>query len=887
MPPTTSPAVIKASPLVNEGGLVHRSRARGLLNADNLPALQNLLKRQPHAYVEEFSSQWNHYQSLRSIFASELDAPNLAIASTGVRINKDQANKFVSLISFVTQLAPSYPEITKQLPFHLSDLLLNHHAALSPDIRASCLRSLILLRNRDVITSEQLLHTLFPLLSVTTSAAVRTSVQATILQDIKNANAKSKNHRLNRVVQGLLFGIVQKAIDASSGSSALPPPRKGQSAGKTEALWAVRLAANLWKKQIWTDSKTVSLLALACFHPHPRVQSSAVRFFLGDLHSAEDDAEASDSDDQGPDVDAMLHARKVKKKTRSGDKKMRAAAAMSKKKKKAKAENAIDGNGKDTGNFAALYLLNDPQNFGEKLFDNLSRGDREKRHTIDIKIRLMQLLSRVMGAHKLCVLSFYSYVVKYLAPHQQHITHILVSLAQSVHDQTPPDVIIPVVRKLSDAFVHPGVSSEVVAAGINSIREICRRQPWAMEDTLLEDLISYRRSKDKGVCAASRGLLALYREVNPALLKKKERGKMGSLAVQQGQTATPFGVDQQEVHGIQGIHLLEKHLEQEEKRKAVGETTADDQADAEDKGWEGWEEESDGHDGSDDESEDGWINVSSDDEDGVLRLSDSDSDDDDETRKHKRTVKERLILAREKRHKLRVKAQRKAERKVRRDAGEADVVTSDSESDQDEKDQDADAIDEDGSDADDNDDAKSTISGVAAGSSEITKQLAQEEQHISTLATTKILTPADFAKLTELRIAAAEEAIAQGGLAGNRAKRQLEELKSLKRTTSFAAGSGFLDEGDILGPRKKAKATYEDRMASIEKGREDREKYGSKKGKKNKEKESSSTNREKQKTKNFQMIQRSWSVRSKKNASLREKSRKLRKHIDNAKKRIK
>ncbi|CDS00063.1 hypothetical protein [Sporisorium scitamineum] len=841
MPPTTSPAVVKASPLINEGGLIHRSRARGLLNADNLPALQNLLKRQPEAYVEEFSAQWNHYQSLRSIFASDLDAGNLGVgvASAGIRINRDQASKFVSLISFVTQLAPSYPEITRDLPNHLSDLLLNHHSALSPDIRASCLRSLILLRNRDVITSEELLQTLFPLLSVTTSAAVRTSVQATILQDIKNANAKSKNHRLNRVVQGLLFGIVQKGIDASSGASALPPPRKRQSAGKTEALWAVRLAANLWKKQIWTDSKTVSLLALACFHPHPRVQSSAVRFFLGDLHSAEDDAEESGSDDEGPDIDALMHVRKVNKKTRSGDKKMRAAAAVAKKKRKAKAENALEGVGKDAGNFAALYLLNDPQNFGEKLFDNLSRGDREKRHTIEIKIRLMQLLSRVMGAHKLCVLSFYSYVVKYLAPHQQHITHILVSLAQSVHDQTPPDVITPVVRKLSDAFVHPGVSSEVVAAGINSIREICRRQPWAMEETLLEDLISYRKSKDKGVCAASRGLLALYREVNPAMLKKKERGKMGSLAVQEGRAAAPFGVDQEEVHGIQGIDLLEKHLEEEEKRKAAGEGEDDDE-DAEDKGWEGWEEESDG-DNSDDESEDGWINVSSDDEDGVLRLSDSDSDDDDdETRKRKRTVKERLIAARERRQKKRAKLQRKAERQARRDAGEADVATSESESENEEAD-----MDEDKSDVEDE--------PVATGSSEIKKQLAAEEQHISKLATTKILTPADFAKLTELRIAAAEEAIAQGGLAGNRAKRQLEELKSLKRTT--AAASNFLDEGDILGPRKKAKATYEDRMASIEKGREDREK--------------------------------SWSVRSKKNASLREKSRRLRKHVETSKKRLK
>jgi hypothetical protein len=44
-----------------------------------------------------------------------------------------------------------------------------------------------------------------------------------------------------------------------------------------------------------------------------------------------------------------------------------------------------------------------------------------------------------------------------------------------------------------------------------------------MEEDLLSDLIEYRKSKDKGVVTASRGLLQLFREVNPGLLKKRER----------------------------------------------------------------------------------------------------------------------------------------------------------------------------------------------------------------------------------------------------------------------------------------------------------------------------------------------------------------------------
>ncbi len=154
------------------------------------------------------------------------------------------------------------------------------------------------------------------------------------------------------------------------------------------------------------------------------------------------------------------------------------------------------------------------------------------------------------------------------------------------------------------------------------------------------------------------------------------------------------------------------------------------------------------------------------------------------------------------------------------------------------------------------------------------------------------MTPADFAKLNELRLAAAE-ASAKAGNAG--AKKQLKHLKeaaSSSKKRSIAAsgeegGGGFLDEGDILGPRKKAKQDYEERMASIAEGRKDREKFGSKKGKRNKANPSSTTNEQKKKTKNFQMMQKSHAVRRKNKASLYEKSKKLRKHIDKSKKRMK
>jgi len=72
------------------------------------------------------------------------------------------------------------------------------------------------------------------------------------------------------------------------------------------------------------------------------------------------------------------------------------------------------------------------------------------------------------------------------------------------------------------------------------------------EDDLLGDLIAYRKSRDKGVMVAARGLLQLYREVNPGLLKRRERGKTASIGMSQGNHPTPFGYVEKPVVDIEG-----------------------------------------------------------------------------------------------------------------------------------------------------------------------------------------------------------------------------------------------------------------------------------------------------------------------------------------------
>lgn len=102
---------------------------------------------------------------------------------------------------------------------------------------------------------NRLLRTLFPLLPILTSSTLRSSIRKTILTDIRTANAKSKNHKLNRMVQALLFGMVERGMGGDVEGSRVKGKGKDRLLAEKksggEAMWAVVLVKELWKKGVW------------------------------------------------------------------------------------------------------------------------------------------------------------------------------------------------------------------------------------------------------------------------------------------------------------------------------------------------------------------------------------------------------------------------------------------------------------------------------------------------------------------------------------------------------------------------------------------------------------------------------------------------------------
>ncbi|KAI9817331.1 MAG: Severe Depolymerization of Actin [Phylliscum demangeonii] len=550
------------------------------IDAD-LASLQYKIRRDPASYREEFTKQYEQYEAQRDMFVA---APGSVLAPSLV--------SFRDLIDFMAHVADCYPALTRTFPSDLIKILTEHHAELEPELREKMVGSLVLLRNKDVIASPQLLLTLFPILTTTASKALRALLFQKILSDLRSANVKAKDHRLNRTIQTVLFNLI--CADRTS----------------AQGIWAVKLTRELWKRHVWTDARTVEIMKEASLADNEKVAAGGVRFFLGVDQDA--DEESSDDDEDEVDVGRLRHQAGVNKKTKKMARSFDKALATVKKKERKKGQ-------RPPLNFTALQLLHDPQGFAEHLFAKHLQTSKT-RLNLSRKLLVLQLVTRLVGLHQLTLINIYSYFLKYLTPRQPSVTSFLASLAQASHQLVPPDVLEPVVQKIAHEFVSEAAASEVAAAGLNAIREICVRQPLAMSDTLLQDLVMYRKSKDKGVMMAAKGLLSLYRDVGAELLRKKDRGKVATMGLRSGERRElRFG--EVEEGGIEGLELLEAwKMQQEVGKREEGE--GEDGAEEDGGGWEVHED----ADGGDDESG-GWIDVQS---DGEIEISDSDDDDDDD-----------------------------------------------------------------------------------------------------------------------------------------------------------------------------------------------------------------------------------------------------------------
>uniref|UniRef100_T1GI53 Protein SDA1 n=1 Tax=Megaselia scalaris TaxID=36166 RepID=T1GI53_MEGSC len=292
------------------------------------PQLQNLIKRDPESYKEEFEQQYRHFLGTLEIF----------------KLNPIDENKsFDDLVTFISQVAQCYPDVCLKFPQLLVDLLKDLSTTLNPVMRSSIVKALINLRNKNLIPALDLLELFFQLLRCP-DKNLRCFLQNHIINDIKNMNAKHKDMKLNSTLQNFMYSMLKDANPKA-------------------AKMSVDIMIELFKKNIWNDAKTVNVIAsVGCFSKITKVQVASLKFFLG--HDEEEQKNSDSESDNEVDLKGALLTNRVNKKTKKRQKqldqiKKQAVKAM---KKKNKAENF---------NFSGIHLIHNPQGMAEGLFKQL------------------------------------------------------------------------------------------------------------------------------------------------------------------------------------------------------------------------------------------------------------------------------------------------------------------------------------------------------------------------------------------------------------------------------------------------------------------------------------------------------------------------------------
>jgi len=484
----------------------------------SLPVLQGKIKRDPIAYEKEFLLQYNHFQSQLEIFRTRVQKP---------------AKHFNELVMFLAHVSPLYPEKKIDYAQTLIDVLQEYQEQMHGLTRRNLVQSLMLLRNRGQFPCVRTLPVYFKLFK-SKDKLLRTNLVTHIVRDITKNTQKGKHGQKVTTELQQFFHTQLKGTEYSL-------TRK-----------AVAILITLAYKHVWFNAHAVNIIASATLCPDLKVAAAAANFLLGNKSTLQKDV-MSDDDDDGSRKEVLEELQKVKKGQRKTRKKLKKMSRAKKACKRLIARKEQRTGVQGVVNFAAIDLLHDPHSLAEKLLSRV-QGAKE---AFAFRILMMQLVARLIGRHQLIMLNYYPTLQRYLQPKQKQVTVFLACLAQACHEEVPPSELTGLIQHLMTHFIAESIAAEVVAVGLNCIREICIRQPAALTAEQLNDLSQFRKFKDKGVVAATRALINWYRETNAEMLHKSLRGKEAQLALARGEIDAPVFGKKKTHDTVPGLELLQ------------------------------------------------------------------------------------------------------------------------------------------------------------------------------------------------------------------------------------------------------------------------------------------------------------------------------------------
>ncbi len=430
-------------------------------------------------------------------------------ASHAGAVQSRRVKDFAALVNFLAHASSVYKEemMTLKIPQEIFTLLYQHCETLDPFLRRTVVQALIQMQNRGILPRQELLPALFRTFRCP-DKDLRRMVFQHLVSDLHKLCTRQTGHKTISALQKIVYNTLRDDNAAV-------------------ALKALQLLVELWRRNVWVEARTVNSIATMCFTQDDKLVCAALYYFCGDYDMANEEAANEHSENvrrQKEVATIVAHMKHVKRRLKRVREVERAKKAM--KRSEAKLNQNDDDNDEavavtKSANMDPLALIYDAQHFAERLFARL----KTSRESFTTRLLTMNCISKLIGLHRLLLFNFYPFVQRFLQPKQRSVTQILVYLARATHSLVPPEVLQPVIKTLATHFVTDRSTPEVIALGIGAIREICSRAPLVMTQELLQDLTQYAKHKNKGIMTAARSLIQVFRQLNPSLLHRRDRGK--------------------------------------------------------------------------------------------------------------------------------------------------------------------------------------------------------------------------------------------------------------------------------------------------------------------------------------------------------------------------
>lgn len=476
------------------------------MDIQRLPELQSAIKKSPDLYAADVSQAYHLFHTQLELFTQEPSGRHEVLAA---------------LTTFLAQVSPYFVTLLRQFPSELLNILDNYYSALNTELRKAVFSALVLMRSREQVTPMSVLPTAFRMFRCA-DKPLRAQAFAFIVSDIKRVNTPNLQSRLNHK----LLAFISSMLSDSNVNAAKK---------------SLHVLMTLYKRCILRDVTIVNTIALACMSPEAKVATAGACFII----AADDDTFESDSESEEEKPNPTIVGKKKTKGTvNKKEKEMNAFEKRQRRKEKEKSTRSPT--------FLCIDLVHNPQDFAERVFLNIQKHFNKGK--FKARITLLHLVARMIGRHKLFLMDLYTYLLKYIKPKTNYVGQMLVIVSESVHDLVPPDDLAPLFKKILHEFISDNCTEETITMGLNTAREMCKRQPLIMTKEIMQDLSGFRAFRNRAVVEAAKALINLYKDLNPTVLQGKDRGALKGFQPQEY-------AEQRPATRVAGAELLERSEE--------------------------------------------------------------------------------------------------------------------------------------------------------------------------------------------------------------------------------------------------------------------------------------------------------------------------------------